>query len=547
MDDGYISAGFINDPAPQSSETSRPRSAVGDAQRETAPTQTSSESDGYISAGFINFGTAAQPQTQAPSRARGEKSLAGDIGTLFYSSMLDTLATGAAAGEYMAGSGGTLTAWRESLSQAAREAQKGVSQEMQSALSRRFIPSEDDAPSAYKSFGGFFGAVGAQAVASLGSIVASVPAIGVGVLGGGPVGGMVAGGATAGLLGMGAVWKDTAEAFQQIPEAERRRLNAGYASRRDAGMDPAQAIDETVREAAGRYPEIAGILSAVPGAVMGRFEAALGARQLSGGITRNALRGGGREALTEAPEEITQNVATQLGTERLTGEPFRVSEAAEAGVRGAIGGAGMGAAMGAVGGAFGRAPEELPAPPPPPTPTQQGLDPSITAAAQTQTQAPLSPIAQAATTTTMSPIPDPLGVGNLALPSAPQAAPTTQETQDTAGVDAALAAALQQSAPTQSPLSPVAQAAGEPPTPATMSPIPDPLGVGNLELPAAPVTPEAPPETPVGAVEQLTQSPIEMLRAEGITLDDAETKRFAEFDSEMEAYRKFLDCVRGLK
>jgi hypothetical protein len=80
-----------------------------------------------------------------------------------------------------------------------------------------------------------------------------------------------------------------------------------------------------------------------------------------------------------------------------------------------------------------------------------------------------------------------------------------------------------------------------------MSPIPDPLGVGNLELPAAPVTSEALPETPMGAVEQLTQSPIEMLRAEGITLDDAETKRFAEFDSEMEAYSKFLDCVRGLK
>ena len=458
----------------------------------------------------------AQPQTQAPSRARGEKSLMGDIGTLFYSSMLDTLATGAAAGEYMAGSGGTLTAWRESLSQAAREAQKGVSQEMQAALSRRFIPSEDDAPSAYKSFGDFFGAVGAQAVASLGSIVASLPAIGVGIAGGGPVGGMLAGGATTGLLGMGTVWKDTAEVFQQIPEAERRRLNAGYVSRRDAGMDPAQAIDETVRESAGRYPELAGILSAIPGAVMGRFEAALGARQLSGGVTREALRGGGREAITEAPEETTQNIATQLGTERLTGEPFRVSEAAEAGVRGAIGGAGMGAAMGAVGGAFGRAPEGLPPPPPPPTPTQQGLDPSITAAAQSTAQT-----------------------------STPAA--TTQETQDTAGVDAALAAALQQSAPTQAPLSPVAQAAGEPLTPATMSPIPDPLGVGNLELPAAPVTSEALPETPMGAVEQLTQSPIEMLRAEGITLDDAETKRFAEFDSEMEAYRKFLDCVRGLK
>lgn len=418
----------------------------------------------------------AQPQTQSPSRARGEKSLMGDIGTLFYSSMLDTLATGAAAGEYMTGSGGTLTAWRESLSQAAREAQKGVSQEMQAALSRRFIPSEDDAPSAYKSFGDFFGAVGAQAVASLGSIVASVPAIGVGVLGGGPVGGMVAGGATAGLLGMGTVWKDTAEAFQQIPEAERRRLNAGYASRRDAGMDPAQAIDETVREAAGRYPELAGILSAIPGAVMGRFEASLGARQMQGGVFRGARRGAVTEGLTELPEEVTQNIATQLGTERLTGEPFRVSEAAEAGVRGFIGGAGMGGALGAVGGAFQRGqPETFITPPPaPPSPTQQGVDPSIAAAAQ-----------------------------NIAQTPAPAA--TTQETQDTAGVDAALSAALQQTAPppvTQAPLAPLAQAT----TTATMSPTPDPLGAMGFIEEQQRAAPETPPQVPMGAVAQAQET-----------------------------------------
>jgi hypothetical protein len=448
----------------------------------------------------------SQAQAQAPSRARGEKSLFGDIRTLFYSSMLDTLATGAAAGEYMAGSGGTLTAWRESLSQAAREAQKGTSQEMQAALSRRFIPSEDDAPSAYKSFGDFFGAVGAQAVASLGSIVASIPAIGAGILGGGPVGGMVAGGATAGLLGMGAVWKDTAEAFQQIPEAERRRLNAGYASRRDAGMGPAQAIDETVREAAGRYPEIAGVLSAIPGAIMGRFEASLGARQMQGGIIRGATRGATTEGFTELPEEVTQNVATQLGTERLTGEPFRVSEAAEAGVRGFIGGAGMGGALGAVGGAFQRG-----APPPASTPTEQGVDPSIAAAAQTT------------------------------APPAP-----TQESQASTEIDAALSAALQQTAPTP-PLAPLAQTT----TSAVMSAMPDPLGVGEFNLvstpaPAIEPAPEAPLEVPMGAVEQLTQSPIEALRAEGITLDEAEMQRFGELDSDVEAYRKFLDCIRGL-
>ena len=457
-------------------------------------------------------------QQQAPSRARGEKSLMGDIGTLFYSSMLDTLASGVAAGEYMAGSGGTLTRWRESLSEAAREAQKGVSQEMQAALSRRFIPSEDDAPSAYKSFGDFFGAVGAQAVASLGSIVASLPAIGVGIAGGGPVGGMLAGGATTGLLGMGTVWKDTAEAFQQIPEEERRRLNAGYVARRDAGMDPAQAIDETVREAAGRYPEIAGILSALPGAVMGRFEAQLGGRQLRQGITRTAGRGALIEGGTELPEEVTQNVATQLATERLTGEPFRVSEAAEAGVRGFIGGAGMGGAMGAIGGAFQRGQPE-------PTPTGPGVDPSLSAA--------------------VNPAPTP--------------APTTPS--DT-GVDPSISAAVASTtqAPTTPPtLAPLAQST----TTATMSATPDPLGAAGFveqmlaqpeQAPTSPAAPEAPPtpetaltQEPTGAVERAIQSPIEMLRSEGIDLadDSPEAQRFKVLESDKEKYKAFIDCLRG--
>lgn len=457
------------------------------------------------------------PPQQAPSRARGEKSLIGDIGTLFYSSMLDTLASGVAAGEYMAGSGGTLTRWRESLSQAAQEAQKNVSQEMQAALSRRFIPSEDDAPSAYKSFGDFFGAVGAQAVASLGSIVASIPAIGVGLAGGGPVGGMLAGGATTGLLGMGTVWKDTAEAFQQIPEAERRRLNTGYAARRDAGMDPAQAIDETVREAAGRYPEIAGILSAIPGAVMGRFEAQLGGRQLRQGIMRTAGRGAVTEGITEAPEEAVQSAATQLATERLTGEPFRISEVGEAAVRGTIGGAGMGGAMGAIGGAFQRGqPEPSPtnpgvdpalnaavnqppaARPPAATPVAEGVDPSISAAVASTTEAPptpptLAPLAQSTTTATMSTTPDPLGAAGFVeqMLAQPEQAPTAPEVS---------------------------------PTPET-----------------------ALTQEPTGAVERAIQSPIEMLRNEGIDLadDSPEAQRFKTLEADKEKYRAFLDCLSG--
>jgi hypothetical protein len=81
--------------------------------------------------------------------------------------------------------------------------------------------------------------------------------------------------------------------------------------------------------------------------------------------------------------------------------------------------------------------------------------------------------------------------------------------------------------------------------------MPDPLGVGEFNLvstpaPAIEPAPEAPLEVPMGAVEQLTQSPIEALRAEGITLDEAEMQRFGELDSDVEAYRKFLDCIRGL-
>jgi hypothetical protein len=85
-----------------------------------------------------------------------------------------------------------------------------------------------------------------------------------------------------------------------------------------------------------------------------------------------------------------------------------------------------------------------------------------------------------------------------------------------------------------------------------MSAMPDPLGVGEFNLVSTPApaaaepTPEAPLEPAMGAVEQLIQSPIEALRAEGITLDEAETQRFGELDSDVEAYRKFLDCIRGL-
>jgi hypothetical protein len=492
--------------------------------------------------------TAAPPV--APTRASGQRSLMGDIGSLFYSSMLDTLASGAAAGEYMAGSGGTLTRWRESLSQSAREAQQNVSQEMQNALARRFIPSEENAPSAYSSFGDFFGALGAQAVSSLGSIVASLPAIGVGLLGGGPVGGMVAGGVTTGLLGMGTVWKDTAEGFQAIPEEDRKRLNEAYRRNRET-MSEAEALDVTIREAAGRIPELVGVLSAIPGAIMGRFESQLAARQLGGGVIRNAGRGMLTEGATEFPEEVAQNVGTQVATERLTGEAVSTADALEAGVRGAIGGGAMGGAMGAIGGAFQRAappaPANEPPPPAPPAPstTTQGVDPSLSSAIQ-QTETP-PPVTSATARVdpslaktagwrdlvTQPPeqrIPDPLGAGMLELP--PTAPPLSAETT---------------SAPDTTTLG------ATPPPEQTPTP---PAGAVEAGLPPSEVSTEIPTEKPkvlkgISAVQQILervlreQNSYQTLTAEGITVGKSEKKKLDLLDKEVLGYKAFLDCLQG--
>jgi hypothetical protein len=583
----------------------------------------------------------------------------GDIATSFYSSMLDTLATGAAVGEYQFGSGGTLTRWRESLSAQAKEAQQNLSQEMQMGQSRRFIPSADEpeAPSAWSSFGDFFGAVGAQAVSSLGSIIASLPAIGVGLLGGGPVGGMIAGGVTTGLLGMGTVWKDTAEGFQAIPEEDRKRLNESYRRNRET-MSEAEALDVTIREAAGRIPELVGVLSAIPGAIMGRFESQLAARQLGGGVIRNAGRGMLTEGATEFPEEVAQNVGTQVATERLTGEAVSTADALEAGVRGTTGGGAMGGAMGAIGGAFQRdtppAPANEPpppAPPPPPPPPAPEAPPSVPAApvASALTQEEARAIAYDVTNTIgarSTPGMDPedallavehmeanLAKGravnvaatefgqrldtvqimavNAAMRENPQAAlaalraaleariteissapeaPTPPPppappppSATTQGVDPSLSSAVQQTEtppPPETPTAPrvdpsisevIATTTPSTPAPSTTPPptaettsAPDitatlattPPTEQGTEPPAGTVATgttaealpptEIPTEKPMGAVEQLMQSPIEALRAEGITLDEAETQRFGELDSDVEAYRKFLDCIRGL-
>ncbi len=531
MSDQFFSADppGVNEPQNAPAQS---RSAVFGNLNSMGPEQTNavqeepSRAPRFFSADPPDVGTAPPI---APTRASGQRSMFGDIATSFYSSMLDTLATGAAAGEYQFGSGGTLTRWRESLSAQAKEAQQNLSQEMQTGQSRRFIPSADEpeAPSAWSSFGDFFGAVGAQAVSSLGSIVASLPAIGVGFLGGGPVGGMIAGGVTTGLLGMGTVWKDTAEGFQAIPEEDRKRLNESYRRNRET-MSEAEALDVTIREAAGRIPELVGVLSAIPGAIMGRFESQLAARQLGGGVIRNAGRGMLTEGATEFPEEVAQNVGTQVATERLTGEAVSTADALEAGVRGTIGGGAMGGAMGAIGGAFQRdappAPANEPPPPapPPPSATTQGVDPSLSSAVQ-QTETPPPP------ETPTAPRVDPSLAETVAQSAADTMAQATPGSYSTTTVNIG---------DQQATAYGVGEGAATPPTEQGTEPPAGTVATGTAT--------EAPLEAPMGAVEQLMQSPIEALRAEGITLDEAETQRFGELDSDVEAYRKFLDCIRGL-
>jgi hypothetical protein len=96
-----------------------------------------------------------------------------------------------------------------------------------------------------------------------------------------------------------------------------------------------------------------------------------------------------------------------------------------------------------------------------------------------------------------------------------------------------------------------------------MSATPDPLGAAGFveqmlaqpeQAPTAPTAPEVPPtaetaltQEPTGAVERAIQSPIEMLRNEGIDLadDSPEAQRFKALESDKEKYKAFLDCLRG--
>ena len=536
--DNWISADFVSF-SPRNPQAAPQEPLPQEPTEREQPAQ-----GGWISADFVSFAPAGQA-AQAPTRASGQRSMLGDIATSFYSSMLDTLASGVAAGEYMAGSGGTLTRWRESLSAQAKEAQQNLSQEMQMGQSRRFIPSSEqpDAPSAYSSFGDFFGAVGAQAVSSLGSIVASLPAIAVGFFGGGPVGGMVAGGATTGLLGMGTVWKDTAEGFQAIPEEDRKRLNESYRRNRET-MSEAEALDVTIREAAGRIPELVGVLSAIPGAIMGRFESQLAARQLSGGIIRGAGRGALTEGVTELPEEVAQNVGTQVATERLTGEPVSVAEAAEAGVRGFIGGAGMGGAMGAVGGVFQRgapATELPPPPPPPPSATTQGVDPSLSSVIQ-QTETPPPPETPTAPRVDPS-LTEAVETATPPTPPTPTATtpPPTAETTSAPDISTTLAATPPTEQGTELPAGTAA-----PGTP----PVEPPL----TEVPPTEIPTEKPMvEKGISAVQQILEQTLDeqnsykALTTEGITVSKADKKKLDLFDKEVLGYKAFLKCLEGSK
>jgi hypothetical protein len=308
------------------------------------------------------------------------RSYMGDAARGFASSAVGT--AGAAAGflEYIMGSGGALTKAREGLGATSESLAQGMSPQMQTALGREFTTMPqwlggDSDKSAWESFGSFLGSASAQAVAMSGSLVSAVPAIIAGAMSGpyAVPAAVVVAAATGGALGGGSVWNDVATEFQKLDESDRMK-NPVYAGLRQQGLDPATAIDRTVREVASGYVNAATAVSGAVNAATGPFLGRLGAGTLKGGV----LRGAGTGFVTEGSEELIDEGSTQhfsaSAIERLTGKPYDFKEVAEGAVRGLIGGGVTGAGMGALGGMLSREP-----------PAPGAVDPAILAATQNQT------------------------------------------------------------------------------------------------------------------------------------------------------------------
>ena len=301
----------------------------------------------------------------------------GNLTNALSAGALNAAGSVAAAGEYLAGSGGVFSATRDWFERNANALIQGTSREFQENLRREFLPG-GDGPSAYESVGSLFGSLYAQALISLPSAVVSFVPAGMAarmvVAAGGSY--AAAAGAAAGVAGAsnsamvgGATWQGISEAWRTAP-AEEVQASEVYRRFYDAAQGTPEERDRDARELAAREtlpyaPAIAGAVGAATGALL---QGAVASRVATGQL--GFLQSIRQTALSEARQEFVEGSAQEgliqasLAPEQALNRPMDYGEIARQGVQGAVVGGAVGGAMGAIG---YRPPPRLPDP---------GIDPS---------------------------------------------------------------------------------------------------------------------------------------------------------------------------
>lgn len=292
--------------------------------------------------------TASYGDTEAPS----DSGFWGDLGRNLWSGTLSTAGSLASAAEYATGHEGFGTV----ASELGKEANYQVGQMSpggRRAVQAEFLPG-GDGPSAYDDgFGGFIGAVAAQAVNSLPSMAAAVIPGSLVARGISTAAGMAMVGGVTGTLTTGTIFGAIADHVGQFPDAELRQASEPYDVMREQGMDEAEAKRALIRQAAGLKPLIGGVLSAAVGALTeGRAVANIATRGRGMGAVAGARQGAQAEAREEFVQSGVEDLGGQLGQRDATGREVDPMQTVRAGVQGAVVGGAMGGAMGGAGGAL---------------------------------------------------------------------------------------------------------------------------------------------------------------------------------------------------
>lgn len=299
----------------------------------------------------------------APPRDDPNRSLLRDAGNSLAAGAAGFGASLAGAAEYVVGSGGVATRAREGLQDFAAERVQAMSPQMQRARSREWLPGGTNPDGSRTENvwedGGGWGALAAQALEALPSLFATVVPGGLLARGMSAAGatiaatragvGAVAGGVTGASLA-GEVFNSVVDELQNRDDSARREVSPFYRDLREQGMGEGEALDRTIREAAGYKPLLAGALGAVAGHFLEGRAIADVATGRAGGVVSSALRGARGEGMQEGVEGVVGTDLSQRGQEDASGRPYSLRDTAQAGVQGVVLGAAMGGGVGALGG-----------------------------------------------------------------------------------------------------------------------------------------------------------------------------------------------------